>query len=83
MEELKIIKLKDGSPALMQRQITLMEWEEKLEKAKKRLADSKKCYELFHDEDSKQWVEEDTRAVQKIMEQIKKVIDFYDAHGIY
>ena len=29
------------------REITLMQWNEQLEKAKKRLEESKKCYELY------------------------------------
>ena len=33
------------------REITLMQWNEQLEKAKKKLEESKKCYELFGDED--------------------------------
>ena len=41
------------------REITLMQWNEQLEKAKKKLEESKKCYELFGDEDSKQWVEDE------------------------
>ena len=35
------------------REITLMQWNEQLEKAKKSLEESKKCYELYRDEDSK------------------------------
>ena len=31
------------------REITIMLWDEQIEKAKKRLADSKKCFELFGD----------------------------------
>lgn len=36
------------------REITLMQWNEQLEKAKKKLEDSKECYRRFGDEDSKQ-----------------------------
>ena len=38
------------------REITLLEWNEVLAKAEKSLAESKKCYELYGDDDSKQWV---------------------------
>lgn len=64
------------------REITLMQWNEKLEKAKKKLEESKKCYELYKDEDSKQWIVEDEQKVAKIEEQIKEVIKYMDEHGI-
>ena len=64
------------------REITLMQWNEQLEKAKKKLAESKKCYELFGDEDSKQWFEDDQKRVNKIKQQIKEVIAFMDANNI-
>lgn len=64
------------------REITLMQWNEQLEKAKKKLEDSKKCYELFGDEDSKQWIEEDEKKVAEIEQHIKEVIAFMDAHNI-
>ena len=64
------------------REITLMQWNEQLEKAKKKLEDSKKCYELFGNEDSKQWIEEDKKKVAEIEQHIKEVIAFMDAHNI-
>lgn len=64
------------------RENTLIQWNEILEKAKKRLVNSKKCYELFGDDDSKRWIAEDEKAVNDIEEKIKKVIAFMDAHGI-
>lgn len=64
------------------REITLMQWNEQLEKAKKRLEDSKECYRRFGDEDSKQWIKEDEEKVAKIEQQIKEVIAFMDAHNI-
>lgn len=60
------------------REITLLEWNEVLAKAEKSLAESKKCYELYGDDDSKQWVEEDTAKVNHIKQQIKEVTDFMD-----
>lgn len=64
------------------REITLLEWNEVLAKAEKRLAESKKCYELYGDDDSKQWVEEDTAKVNHIKQQIKEVTDFMDKNQI-
>ena len=64
------------------RENTLCQWNEILEKAKKRLENSKKCYELFKDETSKEWIEEDTKAVKDIEDKIKKVVAFMDKHGI-
>lgn len=62
------------------REITLMQWNEQLAKAEKRLADSKKCNELFggHEE----WVEEDERKVQEIKDNIQQVIEYMDKHNI-
>ena len=64
------------------REITLMEWDEQLKKAEKKLADSKECYRRFGDEDSKQWVAEDEAKVAKIKQQIKEVTEFMDVHNI-
>lgn len=64
------------------REITLLEWNEVLAKAEKSLAESKKCYELYQDDDSKQWVEEDTAKVNHIKQQIKEVTDFMDKNQI-
>lgn len=64
------------------REITLMQWNEQLEKAKKRLEESKKCYELYGDEDAKQWIVEDQEKVNKIEQQIKEVIAFMDKFDI-
>jgi phage-related minor tail protein len=64
------------------REITMMEWNEVLAKAEKKLADSKKCFELYGDEDSKRWIEEDQEKVDKIKQNIKEVIEFMDRHNI-
>lgn len=64
------------------RQITLMEWDEQLEKAKKRLENSKECYRRFGDEDSKQWIAEDEQKVAEIEQKIENVIAYMDAHNI-
>ena len=64
------------------REITLMQWNEQLEKAKKRLEESKKCYELYGDDDSKQWIAEDEKKVADIEKKIKEVVAFMDEHNI-
>ena len=64
------------------REIVMMEWNELLAKAEKRLAESEECYRRFGDEDSKQWIEEDKAKVEKIKEQIKEVVAHMDAHNI-
>ena len=64
------------------REIVMMEWNELLAKAEKRLAESEECYRRFGDEDSKQWIEEDKAKVEKIKEQIREVVAFMDAHNI-
>ncbi len=64
------------------RQITLMEWNEQLEKAKKRLENSKECYRRFGDEDSKQWIAEDEQKVAEIDQKIENVIAYMDTHNI-
>ena len=64
------------------REITMMEWNEVLSKAEKKLADSKKCYELYGDDDSKQWIEEDEKKVNEIKQHIKEVTEFMDKKNI-
>lgn len=64
------------------REITLMEWDEVLQKAEKKLEESKECYRRFGDEDSKQWIEEDQAKVDKIKKDIEKVNKFMDEHNI-
>lgn len=64
------------------REITLMEWDEQLKKAEKKLADSKECFRRFGDSDSKQWIEEDEKKVAEIKQHIKEVTEFMDKHNI-
>lgn len=52
---------------------TMNEWNRLLAKAEKKLADSKKCFELFGDDDSRRWVEEDTAEVERIKRNIEIV----------
>lgn len=62
------------------REITLFQWNEQLEKAEKRLADSKECFRRFGDNED--WVVEDQRKVDEIKQQIKEVIATMDKLGI-
>ena len=52
---------------------TMSEWAIVLNKAEKKLADSKRCLEMFGDEDSRLWVEEDTAEVERIKQKIETV----------
>lgn len=52
---------------------TMKEWERILAKAEDKLNRSKKCFELFGDEDSKQWIEEDQAEVERIKKNIEIV----------
>lgn len=52
---------------------TMKQWEELLAKAEKRLQRSILCYEKFRDEDSENWVKEDTAEVERIKRQIEDV----------
>jgi len=62
------------------REITLMEWNELLEKAKKRLSDSIKCNELYGDNEN--WIEEDGNKVKEIEKQIQEVTECMNKHNI-
>lgn len=64
------------------REITLMQWNEQLRKAEKRLSDSKKCFELFGGSDDKQRVAEDEEKVNEIKKYMEQAIEFMDAHNI-
>jgi len=62
------------------RQITLMQWNEKLEKAKKKLRDSKEIFKRYGD--NEHWVKHDEDKVKEIETDIKNVIIFMDKHNI-
>lgn len=64
------------------REITLMEWNEQLKKAEKKLSDSQECERRFGDGDSKQWVDEDEKKVAEIKQHIKEVTEYMDKHNI-
>lgn len=62
------------------REITLFQWNEQLQKAEKRLADSKEYFRRFGDNED--WIVEDQRKVDEIKSQIKEVTQYMDEHGI-
>jgi len=62
------------------REITIMLWDEQIEKAKKRLADSKKCFELFGD--NKDWIVEDEKKLAELEQRKANAISYMDEHGI-
>ena len=52
---------------------TMLEWNELLAKAEKRLADSRECLRRFGDEDSAAWVKEDEAKVNEIKSKMAEV----------
>ena len=62
------------------REVTLMQWNEQLEKAEKRLQESKECHELFGDNED--WVKQDQAKVDEIKKHIQEVIEYMDKHNI-
>lgn len=62
------------------REITIKQWDEQIAKAKKRLNDSKKCHELFGDNED--WIAEDERKLAELERCKAKAIAFMDEHGI-
>lgn len=64
------------------REITLMEWQEQLEKCMKRANDSMECFRRFHESDDLLHLSEDCEKLLEICKHAKEAIDFMDAHGI-
>ena len=62
------------------REVTLYQWNEKLEKAKKRLSDSKECNRKFGDNEN--WIIEDEAKVKEIETSILRVIAYMDKNNI-
>lgn len=67
---------------ISRRESVLSDWDRLLKKAEKSLEDSKTLYELYGDEDYKQWIEEDQEKVDEVKKQIEDVIKFMDEHNI-
>ncbi len=64
------------------REITLRQWDEQLEKARKKLADSEECQRRFGDKDSAEWVKEDRAKVEEIERNRAAAVAYMDAMGI-
>ena len=62
------------------REITIMLWDERIAKAKKRLADSKKSFELFRDNED--WIAEDKKKLAELEQHKREAIAYMDDHGI-
>ena len=67
---------------ISRRESAVAKWDALIEKARKRLEDSKKCLLMFGDEDSKRFVEDDTTSLQSLIEGRRKAISFMDAKNI-
>lgn len=62
------------------REITIMLWDEQIAKAKKRLEDSKKCFELYGDNED--WIAEDKKKLAELEQHKREAIAYMDEHGI-
>ena len=62
------------------REITIMLGDEQIAKAKKRLADSKKCFELYGDNED--WITEDEKNLAELEHRKREAIAYMDEHGI-
>jgi hypothetical protein len=54
--------------------------DEQIAKAKKRLADSKKCFELYGDNED--WITEDEKKLTELEQHKREAIAYMDEHGI-
>jgi hypothetical protein len=54
--------------------------DEQIAKAKKRLADSKKCFELYGDNED--WITEDEKKLAELEQHKREAIAYMDEHGI-
>ena len=64
------------------REITIMEWQEQLDKYMKRANDSMECFRLYHDTDDLIHLSEDCEKLVELCNQVKDVIEFMDTHEI-
>lgn len=62
------------------REITIMLLDEQIAKAKKSLADSKKCFELYGDNED--WIAEDEKKLAELEQHKREAIAYMDEHGI-
>ncbi len=64
------------------REITLMLWQEQLEKYMKRANDSMECFRRFKESDDLIHLTEDCEKLIELCNQTRKAIDFMDANNI-
>ena len=64
------------------REITIMEWQEQLDKYMKRANDSMECFKLWHNTDDLLNLQEDCKKLIELCSHTKEVIEFMDAYGI-
>lgn len=64
------------------REITIMEWQEQLDKYMKRANDSMECFRLYHSADELLHLSEDCKKLIELCNHAKEAIEFMDMHGI-
>lgn len=64
------------------REITIMQWQEQIEKYMKRANDSMECFKLYHNSDDLIHLSEDCEKLIEICNHAKEAIEFMDAHNI-
>ena len=64
------------------REITIMQWEEQLEKYIKRANDSMECFRQYHSSDDLIHLSEDCEKLLELCNHAKEAIEFMDAHNI-
>lgn len=64
------------------REITIMQWQEQLEKYMKRANDCMECFKLYHNSDDLIHLAEDCEKLIEVCNHAKGAIEFMDAHNI-
>ena len=64
------------------REITIMEWQEQLEKYMKRANASMECFRRYHGSDDLIHLSEDCEKLIEICKNAKEAIEFMDLHNI-
>lgn len=64
------------------REITIMEWQEQLEKYMKRANDSMECFRRYHGTDDLMCLIEDCEKLIELSKHAKETIDFMDKNNI-
>ena len=64
------------------REITIMQWEEQLEKYMKRANDCMECFKLYHNSDDLIHLAEDCEKLIELCNHAKEATEFMDVHNI-